>query len=91
MASRLALKDSAQEIVVKMCDGNPGACRVLLDLLDEPTFEGVGCILNLDSLEIYGSDIWLAYKDVCGQNIPALIEKAQNDGLGLVAAVAVAR
>ena len=36
--------------------------------------------MDLDSLGIYGSDIWMLYKDVCGENLAtsndAAIEQA---------------
>jgi len=72
------LSDSILTIALKMSKGNPGAATVLARLLNEGDEidkqalmgkGGVAAVLNLDSFEIYGSRIWLLYKDVCGANL----------------------
>ena len=73
-----------------MSDGNPGAANVLAMLLKhgaeidpDAAFGGFGCVLALDTLEIYGSDIWVFYKDVCGQELETMIgcERAVQMGI----------
>lgn len=40
--------------------------------------EGLGIILNLDDMNIRGSQIWLGYKDHCGQDLE-VFKKAIDD------------
>ena len=88
--NRITLDDSTQDIVVKMADGNPGALTVLMSLIGSAGDVLAGGLVYacwLDDLEIYGSDIWLAYKDVCGEDIPRLCEMLRHDRRKLKAAV----
>jgi hypothetical protein len=64
------------DVVTKMSEGNPGALRVIMELFTEvPTIDpqnimgGIGAILELDTLGVYGPRIWMLYKDVCGEDI----------------------
>lgn len=73
---RIELNDNLMDIFLKMSEGNPGAVTVLMELYKEvPTIDpknilgGIGAILDLDTLGVYGSRIWMLYKDVCGQDI----------------------
>lgn len=76
MHERITLEDSPTSAIVKLAEGNPGACRVLGDLFNQsPTidpnaaFEGMAPVFALDMMGVYGSHIWLLYKDVCGSSI----------------------
>ena len=63
--------DHMQDIMDR-CEGNPGALRVLADILKEKGPEVYGKVAhNLGK----GSEIWLKYKDECGEDLDALIEK----------------
>ena len=64
-------KDYMQDIMDR-CEGNPGALRVLDDILKEKGPEMYDKVApNLGQ----GSEIWLKYKDECGEDLDALIEK----------------
>lgn len=67
------------EAIVKMAEGNPGATHVMAQLLKPDLVEGFMDICRLDDLELYGSDIWLAYKDVCRMDIEKLRERLRNN------------
>ncbi|MFA5071158.1 MAG: hypothetical protein WC511_02195 [Candidatus Pacearchaeota archaeon] len=74
------MKDNLITLLSKMAEGNPGAITVLMLLFrDEPridpmcAFIGLGAILHLDSMELYGSNIWILYKDICGESIEKVI------------------
>lgn len=54
-------------LLEKMGEGNPGAISVLGRLMIVPT--GLMSILDLDDMNIRGSQIWVAYKDYCGEDI----------------------
>ena len=73
---RIELHDSIRDILMKMSEGNPGALTVCMKMLEEggdidpQSFAGgLGAILGMDSHGIYGSRIWMLYKDVCGENL----------------------
>lgn len=73
---RIELTDSILDIVMKMSEGIPGAVTVLAQMIkdgaaiDPDSFMGgLSSVLLLDTWNIYGSDIWVLYKDVCQQNL----------------------
>lgn len=74
--TRIGLGMSLQESIIAMAEGNPGGIHVMMQMLSEGEaidpddfMGGFGAILGLDSFGIYGSQIWLLYKDVCGENL----------------------
>jgi len=69
--SKIKLKDSLEDIMFKMSEGNPGALKVLTKIL---VIDGLISILVLDDMGIYGSKIWVGYKDHCGMDINKYIE-----------------
>lgn len=86
--NRITLNTSPQEAIISMIDGNPGALTVCLQLmggkgasLDEQA-QGFADLCRMDDQEIYGSNIWVAYKDICGQNIELLKTKIRSYKLG---------
>lgn len=69
--SRLSYDDSPRECIVKMCDGNPGAVGVLVNLVTSHP-DGFVDLHRLDDAGIYGPAIWVLYKDACGENLDTL-------------------
>lgn len=65
---------STLDAIISMADGNPGAISVLGALLGADAVS----ILILDELEIYGSDIWILYKDECEENLDRLMEELRK-------------
>jgi hypothetical protein len=73
--SKIGLEDTTMDAITKVSDGVPGAVSVILQLMhinpkvDPQDFAGsMGPLFTLDSYGIYGSEIWMLYKDVCKQN-----------------------
>lgn len=66
MREKIKLSDTEQTLIAKMSEGNPGASIVLFKLIEnnEPFL-----ILDLDDMNIRGSQIWVAYKDYCKEDI----------------------
>lgn len=59
--------------MLTMGEGNPGALAVLMQLLENPDFkESVHIILSMDDMNIRGSQIWVAFKDHCKQDLELL-------------------
>ncbi|MEO6176803.1 MAG: hypothetical protein ABIP27_16750 [Flavobacterium circumlabens] len=77
--NRIQMKDSALDAVTKMVDGNFGAMEALMLLLQSDHVDpdnvlgGIGVILFLDTLQIYGTDIYVLYSDICGKDIVKMI------------------
>ena len=89
--SRIQLTDNTISAITKMSDGNPGAVTVLMELLNEggkidpdDFMGGLGSVLALDTLGIYGSSIWVLYKDVCGQEVNKMIAVLRSHQLGFI-------
>lgn len=58
--------------ILDRCEGNPGVMNVLADILQKKGPEVYHKVApNLGK----GSEIWLKYKDECGQNLDVMIEK----------------
>lgn len=69
--TEIAAGYNLRDIIILMAEGNPGALRVLTQLAGEPV--GLAIIINLDDMNIRGSQIWVAYKDYCRENLHTLI------------------
>lgn len=90
--SRITLNDTGLSACMKMTDDNPGAISVTLEMLtrgediDPDDFlGGIGAVLALDSHRIYGSRIWMLYKDVCGQDLRVTLAILRACQLGFLA------
>ena len=75
---------------MKLAEGNPGALRVCLELLqkgaeiDPDAFGGgLSNLLSLDTHAVYGADIWMLYKDVCGESYPKMVGVLRAVQLGI--------
>jgi len=65
---------TTQELVMEMSEGNPGAINVMMLLLREEKDIGIFKIFILDDMNIRGTQIWIAYKDACNQDLKVLDE-----------------
>lgn len=71
---RIGLNDTTMDIYMKLSEGNPGAVSVLAQVTKgytkidpDSALASLSPLLSFDSHGIYGSKIWLLWKDVCGQ------------------------
>lgn len=78
---RLTLEDDYQTAVKKLSESpegsgrfNPGAASVMMQCYQKDFFIGQLVVAALDEKEIYGPNIWLEYKDVCGENLDKFID-----------------
>lgn len=88
---RIKLTDSILDVVVNLSDGNPGAVRVLTELMaaspkvdPQSAFGPLAPLLDLDNLDIYGPKIWIFFKDVCGKDIVNMLAAMRAVQLGLM-------
>lgn len=91
MNTRIEMNDTFLDIAVKLAEGNPGAATVIMQLfekaakIDPQDFMGsFGSILFLDTLHIYGSRIWMLYKDVCKHNVVSMVAMLRAVQLGII-------
>ena len=90
--TKISLDDTAQDMVIKLSEGNPGALTVCMEILqrggsiDPDGFGGggAGLLLLFDSMSLYGSRIWMLYKDVCGEDLVKTVAMLRAWQLGLV-------
>ena len=75
--ARINLHMNTMDMILAMVDGNPGALNVCMQIIEKGTlidpdnaiFGSIGNVLLLDTFGIYGSDIWVFYKDICREEI----------------------
>ena len=86
---RIQATDDLKSIVIKLSEGNPGGLTVMMSLIEKTqsidSDAGLGPlahILQLDSYGIYGSRIWMFYKDTCGCNLESMIAVLRAVQLG---------
>lgn len=71
---RIKLEDDVRTAIIKLGGGNPGGLTVCMNIIkyivENPSLGlNEGFLLLLDDFEIYESDIWVLFKDICGQDI----------------------
>lgn len=88
---RLKLDDNILQAFINFSDGNPGAISVLTqgykhgpEIDPDSAFGGLGIFIGLDNLDVYGSEIWMFYKDVCGENIAKVLGVLRAIQMGFV-------
>jgi hypothetical protein len=68
------MKPEFAEFIFSLTGGNPGAMRVVFEVIkdNEGEPECAGLILSmLERLKLSGAEIWMLYKDECGEDINA--------------------
>lgn len=76
--SRITMIDDAKSALIKICEGNPGAINACCCIIKEgikvfPYADGWTYILALDTLEIYGTDIYVLWSDICQRDTQKMI------------------
>jgi hypothetical protein len=85
------LDTTPMDIMVMLAEGNPGAASVLGKMFHEgeaidpdSMLGGMSGLFALDTLGIYGSHIWVLYKDICGQNLVRMLGLLRANQLGFL-------
>lgn len=94
--TRIGLGDGGVDVAIKLSEGNAGAVTVIAMLfkenakIDPQSALGLySSVLHLDNLGIYGSKIWMLYKDVCGQDLRKMIALLRANQLGFVSNIEI--
>lgn len=90
--TRITLADNTLTTITKMCDGNLGAMNVLIQMLTpeaesidpDNILGGLGKILSLDSLGIYGTDIYILHNDICDRDLVKMFAVLRAWQLGFI-------
>lgn len=77
--NRITLHDDAMSALLKMTEGYIGAVTVCTQLLQD--LDGLIYLCHMDDLGIYGSDIWMAYKEA-DEDIEKLKKRLQKRDKG---------
>ncbi len=75
--AKLCLEDSVLDLVTKLSCGNPGAVLVLCEIVGRD-HNPYGLLLAMDDMELAGSRIWEAYKDICREDLEELVRRVRN-------------
>ncbi len=89
--AKIKLTDNLQDVVAKMAGGNPGACMALCEMIKQGAgidpqgfMGGLGAILSLDTLGIYGTDIYILYNDQCKRDIRKMLMLLRANQFGFL-------
>jgi hypothetical protein len=95
---RIGANDTLKDTLIKLAEGNPGAINVMMQIVNkaaiidpDSALGPFGCLLNLDSFGIYGSRIWMLYKDVCDEDITKTIALLRAVQLGILSRLDIQR
>jgi len=69
---------TVMDMMMVMSENNPGAITVLSEMLKVDEALGFLLILWLDDMNIRGTQVWIGYKNYCGQDINKFIEATKN-------------
>lgn len=75
---KLNTNDSMLVLIEKLSEGNPGGLTVLTQILKKDPLDGIMRFLDLDDMNMRGPQIWVGYKDHCGQDIDKFITAVKN-------------
>ena len=90
MKNKCGLNDTVIDVFMKLSEGNPGALNVCMQIVSDGPKIDPDCarplitLLTFDDLGIYGSRIWMLYKDVCDQDLEATLGVMRGHQLGYV-------
>ena len=70
--SKINYNDTIIEVITKLSEGNPGALSVLSELIESyngDTLKLLPEYLTIDSMELYGSQLYMLWNDCCNRKI----------------------
>jgi hypothetical protein len=87
--SKINLEDNFFDVGIKLSNGNPGAIAAIAEIanngakIDPDDFMGgISPLLQLDDMEIYGTDIYVLYSDICDKDITKMLAVLRAVQLG---------
>lgn len=80
------INGSVLDMLVLISEGNPGAATVLSRIMNKYD-AGAMSIFDLDDMNIRGTQVWVAFKDVCNEDLDMLCERIKKRDPAIVDAV----
>ena len=91
--SKLELSDNTLDVIVKMSEGNPGAWTFLCQMLNKKDWfanvDPLMVILMFDTLELYGSKLYMVWNDICGRDLNKVDLLIRNWQMGNISKSAI--
>lgn len=87
MREPINLMENTKAVLIKMSEGNPGAITVLMGLIGRDDPSALMTVLSLDDMNMRGGQIWVGYKDYCGEDIEKFAQCINDRDSGMVAVV----
>lgn len=81
---KIKITDSFEEAVCKIAEGNPGAVRCIVDMLETSPERGMAAMFLCDHYELYGSKLYELWNDLCARDSEMLIniiESLESDAI----------
>jgi hypothetical protein len=95
--NRIKLKDSPQNMIVKLSEGNPGAAVALTTLFKlseaidpDSILSGLSSFIALDDMGIYGTDIYVLFNDICNRSTVKTVAVLRAKQLGYISGDVIA-
>ena len=88
---KLSLDMSIAQCMIVMADSNPGAAVAIMNIMQQTSaidpdnaLGGIGYVMDLDEMGIYGTDIYVLYSDICNKELPKFLAVLRAKQLGLL-------
>ena len=88
-----SLEMTVLDIITAIGEGNPGALTVCSNVYrvnpsvdPDDIFGGLGPLLHLDMLGLYGPDVWMLFRDVCHESLIVMLAVLRANQLGYLSA-----
>ena len=79
--------DTTLNVLLKLAEGNPGAISVLKQMLSSPDPMSSMLFVVLEDMNMRGSQIWVGYKDHCGENLEKFMQCLKDNDPKMIATV----
>lgn len=80
---KIQLDMNGEELLMLMAEGNPGAISVLMKIMVQDLL----LLLTMDDMNIRGPQVWVGYKDHCGQDLERFMECIRNRDMDMVSTI----
>ena len=74
--AKIQLMDTMPDVVLKMAEGNPGACACIMEMISKRDWyanvDPIMMILMLDEIGVYGDKLYKLWNDCCGRDLVQL-------------------
>jgi len=71
---KIGMNTSPMEMMTTMSEGNPGALSIIIDIAKKNPAMYFIDLLHLDDMNIWGSQIWVGFKDHCGGDMDKFLK-----------------